>query len=122
MIAIESFVLSHWNELPYINKNNDYDKIYGNLIERTTDFINRNIRDIDNEIFRKDEFKQLLQKSVNNELSNIEKQKIKLYLRKYLKTIPSLAIFLLPGGSVMLPLLLKLLPDKFLNANKLPVD
>ncbi|MBP5582665.1 MAG: hypothetical protein J6X43_01765, partial [Bacteroidales bacterium] len=31
-----------------------------------------------------------------------------------LKTIPSLAIFMIPGGSIILPFLLKILPEEIL--------
>ena len=39
-----------------------------------------------------------------------EKKKIKKQLLDICKTIPSLAIFLLPGGSVLLPILIKFIP------------
>jgi hypothetical protein len=36
---------------------------------------------------------------------------VRLQLLDICKAIPALAIFMLPGGSLLLPLLIKLLPD-----------
>lgn len=52
----------------------------------------------------------LLTQSTLRELNSEEKNKVKEQLLDICKTIPSLTIFLLPGGSVLLPLLVKLIP------------
>jgi ABC-type proline/glycine betaine transport system permease subunit len=63
----------------------------------------------------------LLGQSTMRDLSKEEKQQVKKQLLDICKTIPSLAIFILPGGSLLLPLLVKfipqLLPSAF-NENK----
>jgi hypothetical protein len=43
-------------------------------------------------------------------LDEKEKKKIKKQLLDICKSIPSLAIFLLPGGSLLLPILIKFIP------------
>ena len=53
----------------------------------------------------------LIKKSTNSKLSIEEKEKIKIQLLDICKAIPSLAVFLLPGGALLLPLLIKLIPD-----------
>ena len=40
-----------------------------------------------------------------------EKEKIKIHLIDICKSIPALTIFLLPGGTLLLPILIKLIPD-----------
>ena len=52
----------------------------------------------------------LLTKSTTKELSLEEKKKIKDQLLDIFKAIPSLAIFALPGGAILLPLFIKLIP------------
>lgn len=52
----------------------------------------------------------LLGQSTLRDLSPLEKAKVKEQLLDICKTIPSLTIFLLPGGSVLLPLLVKFIP------------
>ena len=53
----------------------------------------------------------LIKKATHSNLSEEEKAKIKIQLLDICKAIPSLAIFLLPGGALLLPLLIKLIPD-----------
>ena len=52
----------------------------------------------------------LLAYSTRRDLDEIEKKKVKKQLLEICKTIPSLAIFLLPGGSLLLPILIKFIP------------
>lgn len=52
----------------------------------------------------------LLGQSTLRDLSAEEKTKVKDQLLDICKTIPSLTIFLLPGGSVLMPLLVKFIP------------
>jgi hypothetical protein len=48
---------------------------------------------------------------MHSNLSDEEKEKIKTQLLDICKAIPSLAVFLLPGGALLLPILIKLIPD-----------
>ena len=56
------------------------------------------------------ELLMLLGHSTRRELTPEEKIKVKEQLLDICKTIPSLTIFLLPGGTVLLPLLIKFIP------------
>jgi ABC-type proline/glycine betaine transport system permease subunit len=47
-------------------------------------------------------------------MSEEEKQKVKEQIFDLLKTIPSLAIFMLPGAVVIIPLIMKILPEEIL--------
>ena len=63
------------------------------------------------EILESRELVVLLRKSTHKDLSEEEKHKVKEQLLDICKTIPSLAIFILPGGSVLLPILIKFIPQ-----------
>jgi len=52
----------------------------------------------------------LLGQSTLRELNKEEKKKVKEQLLDICKTIPSLTIFLVPGGSLLLPILIKFIP------------
>jgi hypothetical protein len=54
---------------------------------------------------------QLLLKSTQRDLDASEKKKVKKQLLDICKSIPSLTIFLLPGGSLLLPLMIKFIPQ-----------
>ena len=44
-----------------------------------------------------------------------EKDKVKEQITDLLRTIPSLTIFMIPGGSLLLPVLYKILPEELLK-------
>ena len=60
----------------------------------------------------------LVGKSSIRELSTDEKKQFKNQLYDILKSMPSLAIFMLPGGAILLPLVIKLFPDLLPSAFK----
>jgi len=62
------------------------------------------------EIIESKELMLLLAHSTHRDLDEKEKKKIKKQLLDICKTVPSLTIFLLPGGSLLLPLLIKFIP------------
>jgi len=83
----------------------------------------RNKNRLGKELSQSKELMRLLGKSVHTELSLEEKNVVKDQLYDIFKTIPSLTIFLLPGGTLLLPLLIKFIPQLLPSAfddNKIP--
>ena len=70
----------------------------------------RNKDRLQKELQESGELLKLLGISTYRELSKDEKSKVKEQLLDICKTIPSLTIFLLPGGAILLPLLVKFIP------------
>lgn len=70
----------------------------------------RNKKRLQREIEESGELLVLLTQSTTRELSDAEKDKVKQQLLDICKTIPSLAVFMLPGGTVLLPILIKFIP------------
>jgi hypothetical protein len=62
------------------------------------------------EISQSKELMVLLAQSTHRDLDAKEKKKVKNQLLDVCKTVPSLTIFLLPGGSLLLPILIKFIP------------
>ena len=54
---------------------------------------------------------KLLAQSTVRELDANEKKKVRNQLLDVCKTIPSLTIFIIPGGSLLLPILIKFIPQ-----------
>ena len=63
------------------------------------------------EIKQSKELMQLISKSTTQELTDEEWKKAKDQMLDIFKSIPALAIFLLPGGALLLPLVIKLIPQ-----------
>ena len=52
----------------------------------------------------------LLKKAITKDLSKEEKSKVKEQMLDICKAIPAFTVFMLPGGALLLPLLVKLIP------------
>lgn len=70
----------------------------------------RNKRRLLTELNESGELLVLLGQSTTRDLSGEEKVKVKEQLLDIFKTVPSLTIFMLPGGALLLPLFVKLIP------------
>ena len=70
------------------------------------------------ELQQNEELLKLMTKSTYAKLTDTEKDKIKTQLLEIFKTIPAFAIFLLPGGMILLPLVAKLIPSIMPNIFK----
>ncbi|MFN0729423.1 LETM1 domain-containing protein [Polaribacter gochangensis] len=73
--------------------------------------IYKNKKRLAKEIQESKELLSLLTKSTHKKLTSEEKGKVKKQLIDICKSIPALAVFMLPGGALLLPLLIKLIPD-----------
>ncbi|MEE9406979.1 MAG: LETM1 domain-containing protein [Polaribacter sp.] len=80
-------------------------------VEEIKTLLHKNKLRLNQELSQSKEAMHLIKKSTHVKLSIEEKEKIKTQLLDICKSIPSLAVFLLPGGALLLPLLIKLIPD-----------
>jgi hypothetical protein len=92
--------------------------VYSNLSKRYLKILGRNKDKFLEEVKESKELLALVKKSMHTELTIKEKEIVKTQFKDILKTMPSLAIFLIPGGSLLLPLILKLVPDLLPSAFK----
>ena len=74
-------------------------------------FLERNKKCLLQELEESKELVVLLKKSTTHKLTVQEKDKVKEQLFDVFKSIPAFAVFLLPGGALLLPLLVKLIPN-----------
>ena len=63
------------------------------------------------EVKQSKELVYLIRKSTTKELTKEEKELVKTQFKDIVRSMPSLAIFMLPGGAFLLPLVLKIIPD-----------
>ncbi len=83
----------------------------------TTRQVKKNLDRVMQEIRETKELYDLLIKATTTNLSEQEKQKVQDQLLDIAKTIPALAIFVLPGGGLLLPILIKILPFNLLPSS-----
>ncbi|PLX04540.1 MAG: hypothetical protein C0594_09080 [Marinilabiliales bacterium] len=114
LLAIESFVIGNWENIYFLSGKGNYRIVSSKLQKRLNLALKRNKRKLRQEIYESKELVELLVKSTREDLSDEEKKKVKDQLVDIIKTIPAFAIFMVPGGSVLLPILLKILPKNIL--------
>lgn len=110
LLAINSFFTQHRKEIPLLSSKNVVKSFYNRSSQLVTKLITRNRKRLLKELHGSKELMILLSKSTRRELTAEEHKKINEQLLDIFKTIPSLAIFLLPGGAVLLPLVIKFIP------------
>lgn len=118
MVMIENFVLRNSDKIPFLSNANSYEKVYSSLSSRWGKVILRNKDKLTVELKESKELVSLIKKSTTQELSKEEKEMVKSQFMDIVKSMPALAIFMLPGGAILLPLILKMLPDLIPSAFK----
>jgi hypothetical protein len=87
--------------------------------DKLEDLVRDNAARIWGEVRETSELGQLLVKAGAEPLSKAEKEKIRSQLLDLCRAVPALALFVVPGGSILLPLLAKHLPFNILPSNYL---
>lgn len=105
------FIEEYKDELPFFNLNHPVKQFYNNTQDNIGKLVSRNKTRLIKELSESKELVKLLRKSTQTDLSFEEKKKVKKQLLDICKTIPSLTIFLLPGGGLLLPVLIKFIPQ-----------
>lgn len=115
ILIVSSFIFRNINKVSYLKNRHKLDIISSNFYNKLSSLIIKNKGKIAREIGESKELAELLWKAKNTDLSDEEKEKVKNQLTDiFLRTIPSIAIFMIPGGSILLPLILKIIPEEIL--------
>lgn len=114
----ENFLLRAQHELEFMKNSSSYEKVYSRLSKRWGKILMRNKDKLGTEIRQSKDLIFLVKKSATEELTKEEKDLVKTQFKDIVKSVPALAIFMLPGGAVLLPLILKIIPDLVPSAFK----
>jgi hypothetical protein len=109
--ATDAFISSHKENIAYFNFSSPVKHFYDQTTQLVITLINRNKKRLAKEISHSKELMVLLAYSTQRDLNKEEKKKVKKQILDICKTIPSLTIFLIPGGSLLLPILIKFIPQ-----------
>lgn len=108
---LQNFSAEHTKKIQLFEYEHPVKHLYHQSSATVKLLILRNKKRLQQELEESGELVLLLGKSTTKDLSTEEKQKVKTQLLDICKTIPSLTIFLLPGGTILLPLLIKFIPQ-----------
>lgn len=79
--------------------------------QEVIDLLEKNKNSLLQEVEESKELLFLLKESATRSLTEEEKSKVKEQLLDICKSIPAFTVFMLPGGALLLPLLIKFIPN-----------
>lgn len=116
IVLIESFVISNNHKITFLQEMSTYDRLYSNFSKRWIKVLGRNKDKLVDELKNNKELLELVNKSAIKELSEEEKEKVKTQFKELIRSMPALAIFMLPGGALLLPIITRVIPDLLPNS------
>jgi hypothetical protein len=111
ILCVSHFHIEHKKEVLLFQQSNPLSNFYENSSQLVNKLIRRNSKRLVKEMRQSKDLMLLISKSTHSDLSKEEQKRMQAQLLDTLKTIPSLAIFMLPGGAILLPLFAKLIPN-----------
>lgn len=107
---VNQFYTDNKDNIALLSSKNIVQSFYNNSSKMVTKLISRNRKRLYQELKDSKELMVLLTQSTVRDLSKEEQKKVQEQLLDIFKSIPSLAIFMLPGGALLLPLVVKFIP------------
>ena len=107
---IDTFYTLNKDKVALLSSKNMIQSFYDNSSKMVINLIKRNSKRLLNELRESKELMVLLTQSTTRTLTEDEQKKVQDQLMDIMKSIPSLAIFILPGGAILLPLFVKFIP------------
>lgn len=108
--TVDTFYTTYKNDIALLSSKNIVQSFYNNSSKMVTKLISRNSKRLYQELKDSKELMVLLSQSTVRDLTSEEQKKVQEQLLDIFKSIPSLAIFMLPGGALLLPLVVKFIP------------
>lgn len=108
--AVNRFYTKNKDNIALLSSKNIVQSFYNNSSKMVHKLISRNSKRLYQEMKDSKELMVLISQSTVRDLTKKEQKKVQEQLLDIFKSIPSLAIFLLPGGALLLPLVVKFIP------------
>jgi len=115
--SVAEFFSVHNERLEFLKNNAAARQFQDYMNDKVVKIVKKNVDNIMKEIGETKELSELLLKATTKPLTTEEKQKVQDQLIDVAKSIPALAIFALPGGGILLPILIKVLPFNILPSS-----
>lgn len=108
--SVNQFYNVHKDNIALLSSKNIVKTFYDNSSKMVSKLISRNKKRLQKELQESKELMHLLSQYTIRDLNDEEQKKLQEQLLDLFKTIPSLAIFMLPGGALLLPFVIKFIP------------
>lgn len=108
--SVNHFFTVHKAHISLLSSKNVVKSFYDNSSKMVMKLISRNSKRLYKELKESKELVKLISQAALRDLTEDEQKKINTQLLDICKSVPSLAIFMLPGGALLLPLFIKFIP------------
>ena len=108
--SVNSFYTKYKDHIKLIGSGNIVMNFYDNSSKMVSKLISRNKKRLQKELTQSKHLMYLIGQSTIRDLTDDEQKQVQNQLIDVFKSIPSLAIFMLPGGMLLLPLVVKIIP------------
>jgi len=111
LIEVSRFRKKNRKTILLFQQTNPITNFFENSSQLVNKLIRRNSKRLVKELRQSKDLLYLISKSTHTDLTKEEQKEMYAQIVDILKTIPSLAIFMLPGGAILLPIFAKLIPN-----------
>lgn len=108
--SVNTFYTTHKKNIALLSSKNVVKSFYHNSSKMVSKLISRNSKRLLIELKESKELVRLISQAAIRDLTKSEQKKINAQLLDLFKSVPSFAIFMLPGGALLLPLFIKFIP------------
>jgi hypothetical protein len=115
MVAIEGFIVEHWDELDHLQDRKNYDNVTSEYIDRMARLVEKNRARLVRELKAKEDLHDLVVKATSAQLDEGDKEAMRLQLIHLLTSIPTFSVTSLPQKFLTLPILMKILPKNIFS-------
>ena len=107
---VNNFYKKHKNEISLLSTKNIAERFYQRASIIVKKLISRNSKRLYQELKESKDLVKLVSESTLRDLNKEEQIQVQEQMMDLIKSIPSLAIFMLPGGAILLPIFIKFIP------------
>ena len=110
IISVNVFYKRYENKISLLSTQNLAKRLYDHSSSVVKKLISRNSKRLYQELKESKDLVKLLSESTLRDLNEKEQEQMQEQMMDIIKSIPSLAIFMLPGGAILLPIFIKFIP------------
>ena len=110
IISVNVFYKRYENKISLLSTQNLAKRLYDHSSSVVKKLITRNSKRLYQELKESKDLVKLLSESTLRGLNEKEQEQMQEQMMDIIKSIPSLAIFMLPGGAILLPIFIKFIP------------
>ncbi|MEC8536966.1 MAG: LETM1 domain-containing protein, partial [Bacteroidota bacterium] len=107
---VNNFYKKYKNEISLLSTQNIAERFFQRASSIVKKLISRNSKRLYQELKESKDLVKLVSESTVRDLNKEEQQQMQEQMMDLIKSIPSLAIFMLPGGAILLPIFIKFIP------------